>query len=157
MEINAVLEKYPPLRENILNLLHEIQSLNPLQYLSEEVLEQVSEYMKITRAEILGVVEYYSMLSTTPRAPYLIRVCHSPICRMLGGQDLLDLLRAKLSVDLNEPSPDGLFYIETTECLGNCHRAPSMMLNDRLYSRVDSAMIDALIDRLRQNIAGNEE
>lgn len=149
----AILKKYSPRRENLLMILHELQNDDPRNFLSEESLQSVADYLNITRAEVMGMIGYYSMLSDTPRGKYVIRLCTSPVCRMLGSFDLLENLKSILAIDVGETSGDGLFTLEKTECLGNCHKGPSMMVNEILYSNLESRKLQAIIEDLRSKAA----
>lgn len=154
MKHEALLKKYSPRRENLLMILHELQNADPQHYLSNETLQNVADYLNITSGEVMGIVGYYSMLSNSPRGKYVIRLCTSPVCRMLGSIDLLEELKAILEIDVDETSSDELFTIEKTECLGNCHNGPSMMINEVLYSNLETEKMHQIIDGLRAKAAG---
>jgi len=65
---------------------------------------------------------------------------------MMGSCSLLDYLKQKLDVELGETSADGLFTLETSECLGNCAAAPAMMVNQEMYGNLSPGMIDSLLE-----------
>ncbi len=131
-------------------ILHEIQENEPRRFISTEAMDQVAEYINTTRAGVYGVVGYYSMLSAEPRGHRIIRVCTSPVCRMMGATDILDSLREQLGIELGESTSDESFTLETSECLGNCHHAPSMMIDEVLYSKLTRNSLGAILERTRK-------
>ena len=149
MKLNNLLSKYTRKRENILMILHDIQDNNPQNYIPEDALKATAEYLNISHAEVYGIVEYYTMFSLQPRGRYLIRICKSPVCRMMGGNFLLDTLSEKLEIGLNELTDDGLFSIEQCECLGHCHESPVMMVNQKVYGNLDETKIEKLISEIK--------
>lgn len=149
MDYSAIFHKYAPLRENLLMILHEVQTAEPRNYIPPEAVQGIAAYLNTTLAAVYGVIGYYSMLSAEPRGRHIIRVCISPVCRMNGSFDLLQALQEQLGLVLGETSRDGLFSLESSECLGNCHFPPSLMIDEKLYSSVNSESLAAIIDRVR--------
>lgn len=149
MDYSAIFQKYAPLRENLLLILHEVQASEPYNYVPPAAVKSIADYLNITLAAVYGVIGYYSMLSAEPRGRHIIRVCTSPVCRMNGSFDLLQALQAQLGLAFGQRSRDGLFSLESSECLGNCHFPPSLMVDEKLYSAVNSQGLAAIIDRVR--------
>jgi len=146
MEVEKILSKYPRRKDYLLEILHDIQNHSTKNFIPEEAVQRVAEHLNIKKAQVYGVIGYYSMLSIKPRGRYVIRVCASPICNMMGSCSLLDYLKQKLDVELGETSADGLFTLETSECLGNCAAAPAMMVNQEMYGNLSPGMIDSLLE-----------
>lgn len=150
MVAEDVLSKYPAKREYLLMILHDIQNRNPRNYLPEEDLKKVAEYLNTTLASVYGVVGYYSMLSLRPRGRYVIRFCRSPVCECMGGREAFRTLSELLGVGNNETTPDGRFTLETSECLGLCDGAPAMMVNETPYEALDRDGMEAILQRYRE-------
>jgi len=157
VEYSTILHKYPPLRDNLLMILHELQSAEPRNYVSPGAVEAVAAYLNTTLAAVYGVVGYYSMLSSEPRGRHIIRVCNSPVCRMYGSFDLLEELQRQLGISLGGTTTDEEFTLETSECLGNCHHAPSLMIDAVLYSAVRRETLEGILARIRNRSTQPEE
>lgn len=140
---------YPASREYLLLILQEAQNRNSRQFLDQADLEEVARYLKISTSEVTGVAEYYSLFSTRPRGRFIIRLCTSPVCRMLGSFDLLASLSELLGIETGETTADGLITLEQSECLGNCHRGPTMMINGVLYGGIDQSRLEAIVAELK--------
>jgi len=149
VELSEILAKYSPDKENLISILHDIQDNNPRNYISEDDMRSVSEYLNITLSSVYGVVTYYSMFSLKPRGSNIIRICSSPVCEMTGSEGILKELERKLSIGKGETTSNGLFTLETCECLGHCEESPCMIVNDRFYGNLTSDKIDEIFDSLK--------
>ena len=149
MDKRDILHKYPPLMENVLLILHDFQNSNPHHYLSENDLAMIAGYLNVPYSSIYGVVTYYSMFSLTPRGKHIIRVCHSPVCRMADSNDILVGLRNYLGIDICGTTSDGVFTLETTECLGQCDTAPGMSVDEEYHGNLTGEKIKSIIKDYR--------
>jgi NADH-quinone oxidoreductase E subunit len=152
MDSKKLLSEFEPKRENLLSILHSLQDNHPQNYLPPEVLKEVSKYLNLNLSQVYGVVTYYTMFSTKPRGKYLIRLCNSPVCHLCGAENAIGWLKEILKVSLNETTPDGIFTIEESECLGRCGKAPSMMINSEFYVELTKEKTEQIIDSLRKKV-----
>lgn len=134
--LNRTIKKYGKKRENVLAILHEIQNNTEGHYLKEEQLRSLAEKMELPYSDLHGVVTFYSMFSTRPRGKYIIRVCESGPCSLLGANTIFEVIQEELNIDLYETTEDKLFTLEPTSCLGICGVAPAMMINEETYGNL---------------------
>ena len=147
-----VLRKFSPIKENLLNILHAMQDNEPQNYLSEADLEAVAEYLKIPKSAVMGVATYYSMYSLHPRGKYIIRVCVSPVCQLMKGEEPLNTLQTLLGVHVGQTTPCGNFTLEISECQGHCAASPCMMVNRNVYDNLDAPKIAQILNRLADEV-----
>ncbi|MCF7919319.1 MAG: NADH-quinone oxidoreductase subunit NuoE [Candidatus Cloacimonetes bacterium] len=140
-----IFKKYTPEKENLIYILHEIQDTHPQQYISEEAVEWVAEYLQIEPSHIFGVLTFYTMFSTKPRGKNIIRLCESPPCFLRGSEKMLKRLAQLLKVKAGETTSDGLFTLELCACLGVCGNAPVMMINEDVYGDLTEEKLDKII------------
>jgi len=142
--------------ENVLLILHEFQNNNPHHYVSENDLAMIAGYLNVPYSSIYGVVTYYSLFSLTPRGHYIVRICNSPVCQMADAIEILAALRINLKIDIGETTGDGLFTLETTECLGQCDSAPGMSVNETYYGNLTAKKIKRILKEYQnQSIINN--
>ena len=141
-----ILKKYPPQRDNLLYILHNLQDANPQNYLTSEDVRAVSEYLKISPSEVEGVISFYTMFSRKPRGKYIIRFCDSPTCHLMKGTDVLEEVKKILKINPEETTNDGLFTLEMTSCLGACGVAPAMMINEEIYGNLTPLKVKEIIE-----------
>ena len=150
MKKTDILEKYPPLMENLLLILHDLQNSNPRNYLSEKDLGLIAKYLNTSYSSVFGVASYYTMFSLKPRGSHIIRICQSPVCHMAGVSDIFAELQHILKISSGETTLDGCFTLETSECLGQCDKAPVMAVNEALYGSPTAKNIKAILRKYKK-------
>lgn len=151
MNKRDIISKFEPAKDNMLNILHELQNSNPNNFLTTEDLKLVAEYLNTSQSSVYGVAKYYSMFSVKPRGKYVIRVCKSPLCQMIGGSSVIDEIKHNIGIGLGESTDDLLFSVEAAECLGHCAKAPAIMINEKVYKELDSIKIKNILQEIRLN------
>ena len=149
---DAILKKFEPRADNILYILHELQDNNEQHYLAQEDIKMCSDYLNLPYSFVHGVATFYTMFSLEPRGRYIIRLCESPPCHLMGSGSLLDYLKEKLKVDVGQTTPDGLFTLELTSCLGVCGVAPALMLNEETIGKLTPEKVDAVLEERRGSL-----
>ena len=149
MITKEIVEKYGNKKENLLQILHDVQNQNPDNCICKEDIDELSKGMKIPVSEIKGTASFYTMFSFTPRGKYVIRVCESPPCHLLGAQTIFEAIESKLGVKAGETTNDGLFTLEGTSCLGVCGVAPAMMINEEVYGNLDKEKISKILSLIQ--------
>ncbi len=141
-----ILKKYPPHKSYLINILHEVQDNNQDHCIHEEDVKHIAKFYQINISQIQGVVDYYSMFSSTPQGKHIIAVCKSPVCYLKGSDNVIDMLKQKLNIGMNETTADGLFTLKQVECLGQCDKAPMMGIGRKVYGDLDSGKLDEIIE-----------
>ena len=149
MKKNDILHKFPPLMENVLNILHEFQNNNPRHYLSEKDMSMIAKYLNVTYSSIYGIVSYYTLFSLKPRGKHIIRICSSPVCDMAGARDIFTELRRNLKIGFGETTAEGLFTLESSECLGQCDKAPGMSVDEAFYGNLTAKKVQTILQKYR--------
>ena len=149
MDQQEIISGFRAEKANLLPILHALQDNHPQNYLTEESLKAAAMHLRINLSWVYGVAGYYSMFSLKPRGRYIIRVCNSPVCNMIGSSGLIEALNGILGINAGETTPDGLFTVEEAECLGICDVAPAMMINRTVYGNLTPESLKEIIDELR--------
>lgn len=146
-----ILKKYSKDKDNLLSILHDFQAMTNENYLSKEDLESAAKYLSLPYSYVYSVTTFYTMLSLKPRGKYVIRICQSPPCQLMGAstitKELIDLLKIK---KLGDTTEDKLFTIEETSCLGVCGVAPAMMINDEVFGNLTKERLNEIIESKRR-------
>ncbi|MDD4144747.1 MAG: NADH-quinone oxidoreductase subunit NuoE [Prolixibacteraceae bacterium] len=122
-------------------------------YLSEYSMVEIAREMDIPAAEVFGTATFYSFLETKPAGKYIIRVCKTITCSMKGKNQLLFAIQDMLKINVGETTPDKRFTLLETNCLGWCHKAPAILINDEVYTEVTPEKIrEILTGYMKENI-----
>ena len=149
MKKKDILQKYPPILENVLLILHDFQNQSPRNYLSQKDMAMIARYINVTYSSIYGIASYYTLFSLKPRGKHIIRICRSPVCDMAGSIEVLTELHRSLKIDFGETTAEGLFTLESTECLGQCDKAPGMLIDEAFYGNLTVHKIKTILQKYR--------
>ena len=146
MKIDEIVGRYPKKEAAILPVLRLVQ--NEVGFISPEEEKFIARVLGIKPLRVREVVSFYTMISPRPLGKYHIQVCSNLSCYLVGGEKLIDYLKAKLGLGIGETTPYKKFTLSTVECLGACEQAPCMMVNFDYHGRLDKEKIDQILDRL---------
>ena len=118
-------------------------------YLTGAAMRHVADQIRCTRAEVEDVVSYYTMFYTKPVGKYVLNVCRTLSCALLGAERVTEQLAATLGIKPGETDPSGTFTLMEVECLGACDRAPVVMVNDAWHERLTAEDVVKLLDGLK--------
>ena len=105
-------------------------------YLPIEVQKIIAEGLGVSLETVYQVTTFYSQFALNPTGKHRIAVCLGTACYVKGSQNILDELEKQLGVKAGGTTPDGLFTLEATRCLGCCGLAPVMMVDDEVHGRL---------------------
>ncbi len=140
-KVKTELKRYEAIESAIIPSLYVAQKENN-GWISDEVIDHLSEVMEIPRSKINEVFKFYTMFNQKPVGKYHVQVCTNISCSLNGGRELCANVLKELNVKLGEVTMDGRFTVSKVECLGSCGTAPMMQVNDDYYENLtpDSAM-----------------
>lgn len=121
-------------RSNLLPILQGV--VEQEKYLSEYSMSEIARELDIPASDVYGTATFYSFLEHQKMGTYIIRVCKTITCSMKGKNQILLTIEDMLKIGLGETSPDGKFSLLQTNCLGWCHKAPAMLINDEVYTEL---------------------
>ena len=150
MDVKEIVKKHGTTRDKLLDVLFECQAESEENYLSPEVIFEVSKEMNIPESQVVGVASFYSLLSTCPRGKHVIQVCNDVPCYITGSMNLVEELESLLDIKMLETTDDGMFTLEFTSCLGCCEMAPAMQVGDKVYGNLTPEKLSGIIDELRR-------
>jgi NADH-quinone oxidoreductase subunit E len=148
-EIEAILSRYPVRRSAMLPLFYLAQKTEG--YVSEAAMKEIAQILRVTPPQVYETVTFYTMLNLKPVGKFHIQVCKSLMCALVGSDDLLGWLKARLAIGPGETTADGLFTISTVECLAACGVGPMMQVNEDYYERLTEARLDRILADLQRD------
>ena len=81
----------------------------------------------------MGALVFYAQFTTEPKGKHVINVCLGTACYVKGAQQLIDRVEKLTGAAVNRTSPDGLFSLDATRCLGACGLAPVCIIDGKYY------------------------
>jgi len=145
--LSEAIEKHGTRRESLLPVLQYVISKE--RWIKEDTMEDVAKAFGISPSEVYGVATFYSFLDTEPRGKYVIRICRTISCDMAGKMAVLESLKNELKIKVGETTPDGMFTLLETNCMGWCHVGPAMLVNDDVYTELTPEKVVSVIQKYR--------
>ena len=141
--VEELADKHGRTRESLLPILQGIVIKE--KYLSDHALSEVARELNISAALVYGTATFYSFLNTEERGKFVIRVCRTIACDMKGKKQIIKILEDLLKVKVGETTQDKKFTLLETNCLGWCHKGPSMLINDIVYTELTDEKVADII------------
>ena len=131
-----LLAEYPDRRSAVMPLLY-LASLEH-GHVSAAAQSEVAELTGLTSVQVQSVASFYTMYKREEVGRFLLSVCTSISCFLLGGDDVLHAISDETGAPVGEMSVDGKFSVENVECIGACGGAPAVQVNYELVEGVGS-------------------
>jgi len=148
--LDDILTKYPPDRKRsaVLAALYLVQE--QAGYITGNGMRHIAPLLDLTPAEVEDVASYYVMFYRAPVGKYVLQVCRTLSCALMGAEKVTEALSEKLGIGVGETDASGMFTLLEFECLGACDRAPVVMVNNDLWhERLQPAEAGRLVDDIR--------
>ncbi len=108
----------------------------------------IADGLNLSRAEVHGVITFYHYIRQQPAGRHVVQLCRAEACQAMGANTLAQHAKRRLGADFHATSPDGAVTLEAVYCLGNCARAPAMLVDGELHGCVTAQRFDAVIKEL---------
>lgn len=142
-------KKKPYADSYLISVLHKAQGLYG--FLTRGVMDEIAVAMNIPTAHIWGVATFYHFFKLKAQGKFIISVCLGTACYVKGAQDVLEAVKGELHVEMGETTPDGLFTLQETRCLGSCGLAPVVMINDKVYGALTPQKVVDVLKTCRKS------
>ena len=141
--VKELADKHGRRRDSLLPILQDIVVEN--NFLSDDVMVDVARELDISAADVFGTATFYTFLETVPRGRFTIRICKTISCSMKGKNQILHTIEEMLKIKLGETTADRKFSLLETNCIGWCHKAPAMLINDTPYTELTKEKIVKIV------------
>jgi NADH:ubiquinone oxidoreductase subunit E len=141
--VKELSEKHGRERSSLIPILQGV--VDRYNYLTDEVMVEIAKELDISAAEVYGTASFYTFLDTKERGKYVIRVCKTITCSMKGKGEIIQTLEDMLKIRVGETTSDKLFSIVETNCIGWCHKAPAILINEMPYTELTPEKVVEII------------
>src|SRR3954464_10305783 len=129
-----IIARYPVKKSALIPLLHLAQEQDG--YVTNDAMAHIAELVDVTPAEVYGTATFYEMFQFEPVGRYVINICGTMSCALLGAHELIHHAERSLGVKTGSTTPDGLITLNRAECQAACTEAPCLQVNYRYRYRV---------------------
>lgn len=142
-EINQILDREIQGDASLIGALEEIQ--DRCGYLPPQALVLTGERLGVPLSQVYAVATFYNAFSLKPKGKHRLHVCMGTACHVRGSSQVLYRLELKLGIHAGETTPDGLFSLETVNCLGACALGPIVVADEAYSGQMTPQKADMLV------------
>src|ERR1700744_1897077 len=146
-QFDDIVSRYPQGKQKsaLLPILHLVQA--EFGWVSAPAMDKVAGYLKIQNVEVYEVATFYTMYLMRPSGKYVLEVCRTGPCCLVGAEKIMDHIEQKLGVAEGVVTPDGLFSWRGVECLAACGYGPVLQRGPEypFYENLTNDWVDGLI------------
>ncbi len=154
-QFDEIVTRYPEGKQKsaLLPILHLVQA--EFGWVSTPAMDKVAAYLQILPIEVYEVATFYTMFFLQPQGKYVLEVCRTGPCSLVGAEKMMHHIEKKLGVKEGEVTKDGLFSWRGVECLAACGMAPVLQIGPdyTYYEHLTTEKLDALVDELKSKKA----
>ena len=151
-EFDVIVKRYPEGKHKaaLLPILHLVQA--EYGWLSTASMERVAGYLDLKPIEVYEVASFYTMFFLKPKGKYVLEVCRTGPCCLVGAEKIMQHIEHKLGVKEGEVTADGQFSWRGVECLAACGMAPVLQIGPdyTFYENLTEESVDQLIKDLKE-------
>ena len=142
-EITEELKRHAAPRGACVDALRIVQ--NHRGFVPDEALHALAELLGMSVAELDGVATFYNQIFRRPVGRHVLHLCDGVMCWMQGAPALYAHLREHHGIAAGETTPDGSLTLLPAPCLGQCHRAPALLLDGEPHGDITPQRLDTLL------------
>ena len=143
-EINEEIGMYPYKQAACIEALKVVQ--NHRRWVSDENIQDLARLLEMSAEEIDSVATFYNLIYRKPVGKYVILLCDSVSCYIMGYETVLSYIEKKLGIKMGETTADDRFTLLPVPCLGTCDHAPAMMVGTDLHRDLTQDKLDQILD-----------
>lgn len=147
-KVESLIKKHSNQRKALMPILRDIQE--EYNYLPQEALILVSEFLNIPLVDIVGVATFYRAFSLEPRGKHTVTVCLGTACHVRGGPKVLEEFERKLNMKSGHTTEDREFTLETVNCFGCCAIGPLVVVDKDYYAQTNIRKVDSILKNYRK-------
>ena len=121
-------------------------------YVSEFAMQYVADLLGVHAAKVYSVATFYHFFNTKPKGRFIIRLSRDMSSIMKGAKVIARQLENDLGIKFGETTPDGMFTLGWTSCIGMNYHAPAMLVNNEIYSSLTPQRVHLILEECREGL-----
>jgi NADH-quinone oxidoreductase subunit E len=153
-KFDEIVTRYPEGKQKsaLLPILHLVQA--EYGWVSPGSMDQVAAYLNLQPIEVYEVATFYTMFFLQPKGKFVLEICRTGPCCLVGAEKIMDYLEKVLGVKESQVTADGKFSWRGVECLAACGMGPVLQIGPEytFYENLTEQKVDQLIQDLRNKV-----
>ncbi len=152
--VQQAIQEHGATREAIIPILGEVN--RAIGFIPRETFAEVQEQLheaetpvNVAESQLLSVASFYHMFSIKQLGKHVVRFCESAPCHVMGGREVIKAIKEALQLEPGQTSPDKMWSLITTSCLGVCGVGPVILIDNDIYGNVQPDQIAGILANYR--------
>ncbi len=146
-DIEKLVELYGDKRSSLLQILQAIQK--KYHFISDFAQQEVARLLNIHPVEVYSTISFYAFLKLKPGGRNVVRLCKTICCDLQGKTDIEVAVKRELGIEFGETTKDRRITLGYTNCLGMCDVGPAMLVNERVFTQLDTESAIKILNELK--------
>lgn len=146
-ELEDAVTHYPDKRGAAIDALLTVQRRRG--WISDDTLLEIAQFLEITAEDLDSIATFYNLVFRKPVGRHVAFMCDSISCWIKGCEQVRERMKTLYDVDLGQTTPDGRLTVLPIACLGQCERAPALMIDQDVYGDVTPDKIEQIVEKYK--------
>lgn len=143
-KIEEAVKGYPRKRAGCVDAMRVVQERRG--WIGDEEIGEIALMLGMTADELDGVATFYPFIFRRPVGRHVIFVCDGVSCWVMGYESIMEALQKGLGIGPGGTTDDGRFTLLPVSCIGQCERAPAIMVDSEVYGELVPEEIPKILD-----------
>lgn len=148
-EIAPIIDKFRNERGSVIGLLQDIHV--KFGYLPEDVLRNASRELDIPLSRFYSLATFYNSFRLEPMGKHHVCTCVGTACHVKGAPLIVETIERNLNIKDGETTKDGMFTLDTVNCLGACALGPLVVIDGEYHGKVKQNKVGKLLEKYKQD------
>lgn len=146
-ELEDALQHYPDKQAGAIDALLLLQRQRG--WISDDSLLDIAQFLGMTGEDVDSIATFYNLIFRKPVGRHVAFVCDSISCWIMGCEQVRDQIKKIYEIDLGQTTRDGRLTVLPIACLGQCERAPAMMIDQDVYGDVTPEKLERIVEKYK--------
>jgi len=119
-------------------------------YIPKKAIKDISAATGTPETDIYGIISFYKQFRLEKPGRHLVKVCDGTACHVSGSNMLIDQIEENFGILPGNTTEDDVFTLEAVACLGCCSLAPVVMIDGKVYGKLDASKVQRLMKRIHR-------
>ncbi|CAL1329082.1 NADH-quinone oxidoreductase subunit E [Candidatus Providencia siddallii] len=115
-------------------------------WIDDNTISSVAKIFDVSISDVECLATFYSQIFRKAVGKHIIRYCDSIVCFITGYKDIENEIIRQLNIRPGQTTFDNRFTLLPVCCLGNCNKAPTIMIDDNVYNNLNFKDIKKLLE-----------
>ena len=153
-EIQTILDNYHQDKTRLMDMLWDVQHQQG--YIPEQAIALLAKGLKMSPDDVKETLSFYHFFLDKPFGKHQVYLCDTVIAKMKGHAEVRKALEEATGAAFGGVDSSSTFGLGDANCIGLSDQEPAMMVDDVVFTRLDSGKVQNIISQLKQGKTADE-